>query len=1068
MIRRLIFLLLFIPTLAFGQTVLTAIDQNQPLNISESCEFWFDGRDASTFTLDGTSVDQWDDKSGNGRHVLNGNDNATRPTYNSATGRVTFINANSTFLQSAVFGSALSQPNTIFVVYKITGGLADNEGVFDAVTNLSQLFYFHATVFKLHAGAQLVGPATNANDNIHVGEFNGLTSNYWINGDLVDAGAIGASVLDGITLGARGGLTTYADCEIMEVIGYNATLPTIDHDKITEYLSDKWDISATFTSNPSVLTDGSKVLTYYDAAAEVDTAKFYVSNSGDDTKHGNSQDSAWATTAKVSTEFDNGTFQSGDTIFFDNADTWAIDNVFEITGSSGTSGNPIVIDGSSWGAGTKATIQSNSDGGNAPKYFTLVHVVDCQYVTFQNIEFDGNNTQRFGFVIGSVSSGPTAQNAEAYITIQDCNIHDIGDGSSYEIGILVQPVNNNIDNITVQRNIVNGTSAHAISYYVTTDADLEITNSYIGYNTVTDWREFAGGEGNGIHLNNKIRTSIIEHNTLVTTTTTGKGITIERNSTDTLFFPDNFIVRYNDVTTVGEPALLLNSGGATNGDIYFNKFYSDGTEMNEQGVLHIAGIGQEYWDADLQINFNTIIAGNDTVESQRVHGMIEYSSAPNAVTFKNNIIFNNYTGANSDRGYSIRQILDGSLIHSNNVYYSPSVTDVNIIRVENTYWKRSEILANFEATAVITDPAFAIDFAGQHLQDSSGAVGAGVAVTGLTTDFEGVALSDPPNINVYETTGLNNVESFTVSSAGVGEDTNIVAVQFAEVSTNPIDPDSIRLVKILGLTAPVGKDSDSLVLASSDTSNFDGLKIKLYEDADTIFAYSLFQRKSGTTIWTKSTDTSNVIVTSPSTLLNGLVAYWKLDGSVSQARDTVNSFHGTLNGPPTQGAAGKIDNSYSFDGNDYLDCGALQEIVCTHVAWIKTHPTTRVDDDRTITGVASNGFQFRVKGNENLELLQGGVASIGTSSSGITNDTWTHVAFSYDVSGNYQFWINGVDAGSGTNLKALTFDDFFIGRRSGEYFAGLIDEVSVYDRVLTSDEITESVNGGDGTTWPFE
>ena len=267
-LRQLIFLLLLIPFALFGQKVLIAYDANTPLNVTESCEFWFDGHDASSFTLDGTSVDQWDDKSGNGRHVLNGNDNATRPTYNSATGRVTFINANSTFLQSSAFGSALSQPNTIFVVYKITGGLADNEGVFDAVTSIAQLFYFHATVFKIHAGAQLVGLSTNTNNNIHCGEFNGLTSNYWINGDLVDAGAIGASVLDGITLGARGGLSTYADCEIMEAIGYNAVLSDGDRDKIMGYLSNKWNITATTDYKGSVMTFEGKVMTIPGFSAE--------------------------------------------------------------------------------------------------------------------------------------------------------------------------------------------------------------------------------------------------------------------------------------------------------------------------------------------------------------------------------------------------------------------------------------------------------------------------------------------------------------------------------------------------------------------------------------------------------------------------------------------------------------------------------------------------------------------------------------------------------------------------------------------------------------------------------
>ncbi len=224
--------------------IITVHDANLPLKTPFTLSVWYDGKHPSSFTLDGTSVDNWADRSGNGHDAANGNADATRPTYDINTGRVTFIAANSTFLQSAGFGP-LAQPNTIFVVYKITGGLADNEGVFDAITSIAQLFYINASAFKLHAGAQLVGPATNANDNIHVGEFYGLTSNYWINGDLVDAGDIGASVLDGITLGARGGLTTYADCEIMEVLVYDDEVSDVWIDMLTGYLDDKWNIPAT-------------------------------------------------------------------------------------------------------------------------------------------------------------------------------------------------------------------------------------------------------------------------------------------------------------------------------------------------------------------------------------------------------------------------------------------------------------------------------------------------------------------------------------------------------------------------------------------------------------------------------------------------------------------------------------------------------------------------------------------------------------------------------------------------------------------------------------------------------
>ncbi len=57
---------------------------------SITTELWLDGSDASTITLNGSVVSQWNDKSGNGRHATQG-DNAKRPIYlsNSINGRST-------------------------------------------------------------------------------------------------------------------------------------------------------------------------------------------------------------------------------------------------------------------------------------------------------------------------------------------------------------------------------------------------------------------------------------------------------------------------------------------------------------------------------------------------------------------------------------------------------------------------------------------------------------------------------------------------------------------------------------------------------------------------------------------------------------------------------------------------------------------------------------------------------------------------------------------------------------------------------------------------------------------
>ena len=255
------FLFLFLFAFAgFGQNVLTyggkvlrGYDANQPLNIDDECKVWLDGKDASTFTLDGTSVDNWAGKGSLGINAANGNADATRPTYDASTGRVTFIAANSTFLQSAAFGAPLTQPFIIFFVYKITGNIADNEMPFGGVTQ-DVRFWFVASNFYIYANPQITGGVTDANDNIHVGLFNGASSEYWINGVLGVTGNAGTNALGGITLGASFLLANFADVDIMEVIVFNADISDVDRDIITGYLANKWDITATTTHKGYVLT----------------------------------------------------------------------------------------------------------------------------------------------------------------------------------------------------------------------------------------------------------------------------------------------------------------------------------------------------------------------------------------------------------------------------------------------------------------------------------------------------------------------------------------------------------------------------------------------------------------------------------------------------------------------------------------------------------------------------------------------------------------------------------------------------------------------------------------------
>lgn len=214
-----------------------------PLNIVKSgpCQFWFDGQDEDVFSLNVNKVIQWYDKGLLAAHVSNAFD-LKRPIWYPATGKVTFDAAAETYLQSAAFDVPLAQPNTIFVLYKITGLLGAGQGVFDSFTSLNHLIDFWGDNFRMYSStAFLLWGATNANNNIHTCEFNTLNSNYWVNGILGGSPFnTGIKSLDGITLGARGTLTNNADVEIMEVFGYNCLLTNAEHSRCFDYLNNKW------------------------------------------------------------------------------------------------------------------------------------------------------------------------------------------------------------------------------------------------------------------------------------------------------------------------------------------------------------------------------------------------------------------------------------------------------------------------------------------------------------------------------------------------------------------------------------------------------------------------------------------------------------------------------------------------------------------------------------------------------------------------------------------------------------------------------------------------------------
>ena len=73
-------------------------------------------------------------------------------------------------------------------------------------------------------------------------------------------------------------------------------------------------------------------------------------------------------------------------------------------------------------------------------------------------------------------------------------------------------------------------------------------------------------------------------------------------------------------------------------------------------------------------------------------------------------------------------------------------------------------------------------------------------------------------------------------------------------------------------------------------------------------------------------------------------------------------------------------------------------------------------------------------------------------------DEWSHVAFTFNEdTDRVRMYVNGAKIDSGLISRALgdSATDLLIGSSASGGYKGKIDEVAIFDRVLTQSEITE-------------
>lgn len=209
-------------------------------------------------------------------------------------------------------------------------------------------------------------------------------------------------------------------------------------------------------------------------------------------------------------------------------------------------------------------------------------------------------------------------------------------------------------------------------------------------------------------------------------------------------------------------------------------------------------------------------------------------------------------------------------------------------------------------------------------------------------------------------------------------------------------------------------------------------------------------------------------------LLDGLISYWPFDeGSGTTAEDV----HGTNEGALLSGtgvwAAGILGSSFDFNQSTRMGVGTSDELNLLTAgsisAWI--HPDDLGDAslgrifDRYLSG---DGYVFFVADSTGNKIAFLGNASTVFSTGDITLNAWNHVVVTWD-SGTATMYIGGSASGSGsyTGIDTLVGGTAVIGSNLGgnRDFDGEIDEVGIWDRALTSGEVSELWNGGAGLAY---
>jgi hypothetical protein len=222
---------------------------------------------------------------------------------------------------------------------------------------------------------------------------------------------------------------------------------------------------------------------------------------------------------------------------------------------------------------------------------------------------------------------------------------------------------------------------------------------------------------------------------------------------------------------------------------------------------------------------------------------------------------------------------------------------------------------------------------------------------------------------------------------------------------------------------------------------------------------------------------------------NGLVGYWPFNGNANDASGNGNN--GTVNGATLNADRfGSLNSTYDFDGSaSFIEVQHASSLNLdsnfTITSWFKSDTiydipgTVKMILSKHRNGITSDGYVYGVWNNSYSSISRGIVNFSGApkftaeaypkdSVGDVFINKWYHFIVSYTKStGELKYYLNGllIDTKninysiSNNNLGMIIGAEWQIsGSGKKSFFNGKIDDIGIWNRVLTQTEITNLYN----------